>query len=163
MWGLLISQRKISIRTFYHELVTAKSLQSCLTLCDPMDRDTPPYPCGSPPDSSVHGILQARIQEWVSMPSSRDRTCISCFAGRFFTHSATWEAHTAEKSSIRNPLGQAIFSLDFQMEKWDVMDPFPIHYKCLGYTLPFCLLVFICSCLMTVDLLSGQSLISFTP
>ena len=37
--------------------------QSCLTLCDPMD-------C-SPPGSSVHGILQARILEWVAMPSSR--------------------------------------------------------------------------------------------
>ena len=37
--------------------VRAKSLQSCLTLCDPMD-------C-SPPGSSVHGILQARILEWV--------------------------------------------------------------------------------------------------
>ena len=35
----------------------AKSLQSCLTPCDPMD--------GSPPDSIVHGILQARILEWV--------------------------------------------------------------------------------------------------
>ena len=42
----------------------AKSLQLCPTLCDPMD-------C-SPPGSSVHGILQARILEWVAMPSSRD-------------------------------------------------------------------------------------------
>ena len=41
-----------------------KLLQSYLTLCDPMD-------C-SPPGSSVHGILQARILEWVAMPSSRD-------------------------------------------------------------------------------------------
>ena len=41
----------------------AKSLQSCLTLSDPKD-------C-SPPGSSVHGILQARILEWVAMPSSR--------------------------------------------------------------------------------------------
>ena len=40
-----------------------KSLQSCATLCDPMDR--------SPPDSSVHGILQTRILEWVAMPSFR--------------------------------------------------------------------------------------------
>ena len=38
--------------------------QSCLTLCGPMD-------C-SPPGSSVHGILQARILEWVAMPSPRD-------------------------------------------------------------------------------------------
>ena len=41
-----------------------KSLQPCLTLCNPMD-------C-SPPGSSVHGILQARILEWVAMPSSRE-------------------------------------------------------------------------------------------
>ena len=38
----------------------AKSLQLCLTLCNPMDQ--------SPPGSSVHGILQARILEWVAMP-----------------------------------------------------------------------------------------------
>ena len=42
----------------------AKSLQSCPTLCDPMD-------C-SLPGSSVHGILQARILEWVAIASSRD-------------------------------------------------------------------------------------------
>ena len=42
--------------------VCAKSLQSHLTLCDPMD-------C-SLPGSSVHGILQARILEWVAVPSS---------------------------------------------------------------------------------------------
>ena len=40
------------------------SHQSCPTLYDPMDN--------SPPGSSVHGILQARILEWVAMPSSRD-------------------------------------------------------------------------------------------
>ena len=43
--------------------VHAKLLQLCLTLCGPMD-------C-SPPSSSVHGIFQARILEWVAMPSSR--------------------------------------------------------------------------------------------
>ena len=43
--------------------VCVKSLQLCTTLCDPMD-------C-SPPSSSVHGILQAGILEWVAMPSSR--------------------------------------------------------------------------------------------
>ena len=42
----------------------AQSLQSRLTHCDPMDY--------SPPGSSVHGILQARTLEWVTMPSSRD-------------------------------------------------------------------------------------------
>ena len=43
--------------------VHAKSLQSCPTLCHPME-------C-SPPGSSVHGILQARILEWVARPCSR--------------------------------------------------------------------------------------------
>ena len=53
----------------------AKLLQLCPTLCNPVD-------C-SPAGSSVHGILQARILEWVAMPFSkgyswpRDRTCIS--------------------------------------------------------------------------------------
>ena len=64
--------------------VHAKSLQSCPTLCDPMD-------C-SPPGSSVHGILQARILKWVAIPfskgSSQPRDQISwgsCTAGGFFT------------------------------------------------------------------------------
>ena len=72
--------------------VNAKSLQLNPTLCDPVD-------C-SLPGSSVHGILQARILEWVAIPFSRgssqprDQTLISyvsSLAGRFFTTSATWE------------------------------------------------------------------------
>ena len=57
--------------------------QSCPTLCHTMD-------C-SLPGSSVHGILQARILEWVGIPFSRgsspprDGTHISCIADRFFT------------------------------------------------------------------------------
>ena len=57
--------------------------QSCQTLCNPID-------C-SPPGSPVHGILQARILEWVAVPSSRrsfpprDRTQVSRIAGGFFT------------------------------------------------------------------------------
>ena len=43
--------------------VHAQLFQSSLTLCTPMDH--------SPAASSVHGILQARILEWVAMPSSR--------------------------------------------------------------------------------------------
>ena len=56
-----------------------------------------------PPGSSVYGILQARILEWVAKPFSkgsslpRDRTCISyALAGGFFTISATWETWTQE-------------------------------------------------------------------
>ena len=71
----------------------AKPLQSCPTLCNTMD-------C-HPPGSSVYGILQARIPEWVAMPSSRvsslprDRTSISYllhWQDGFFTTSTTWEA-----------------------------------------------------------------------
>ena len=73
--------------------VSAKLLQSCLTLCDHMD--------SSPPGSSVHGILLARILEWVAMPSSRgsscpqDRTWVfmsTALVGGFFTTNSTWEA-----------------------------------------------------------------------
>ena len=52
--------------------------------CDPMD-------C-SPPGSSVHGILQARILEWIAISFSRgssrpgNRIQVSCIAGRFFTN-----------------------------------------------------------------------------
>ena len=64
--------------------------QSCLTLCDPMD-------C-SPPGFSVHGILQSRILEWVTIPFSRGSswprnwTQVSCIAGRLFAIWATREA-----------------------------------------------------------------------
>ena len=50
-----------------------------------------------PPGSSVHGILQARILEWVAMPSSRgsswprDRTCVSCIGRQILYLWATWE------------------------------------------------------------------------
>ena len=65
----------------YVMVKSVKVAQSCLTLCDPMD-------C-SPPGSSVHGILQARILEWVAVPFSRrssqprDRTQVSHIAGGF--------------------------------------------------------------------------------
>ena len=58
-------------------------VQSCLTLCDPMD-------C-SPPGSSVHGIFQVRVLEWVAISFSRgssqlrDQTQVSRIVGRRFT------------------------------------------------------------------------------
>ena len=53
----------------------------------------------SPPGSSVHGIFQARILEWIAISFSRgssrprDRTQVSCIAGRFLTNWAMREAH----------------------------------------------------------------------
>ena len=60
---------------YIHMHMYAKSLQLCLPLCNSMN--------SSPPDSSVHEILQARILEWIVMPSfrgspqPRNRTCVS--------------------------------------------------------------------------------------
>jgi len=68
--------------TLRHKVKVLAS-QSCPTLWDRMD-------C-SLPSSSVHGNLQARILEWVAISFSRgssllrDRTPVSCIAGRFFT------------------------------------------------------------------------------
>ena len=65
----------------YAAAATAKSLQSCLTLCDPID--------GSPPGSPVPGILQARTLEWVATSFSnawkwkvkvKSLSCIRLFA-----------------------------------------------------------------------------------
>ena len=87
----------------------AKSPQLCSTLCDPMD-------C-SPPGSSVDGILQARILEWVTMPSSgssgpRDQTHIShvsCFGSWVLYQYTTWEARILprpEEPGGLQPIGQ---------------------------------------------------------
>ena len=74
----------------------ANVLQSCSTLCEPMD-------C-SPLGSSVHGILQTRILEWVAIPFSkgssqpRDRTWLFHFAGRlptiWTTRAVLWLPYT---------------------------------------------------------------------
>ena len=69
--------------------------QSYLTLCEPT--------VCSPPGSSVQGILQARILEWVAIPFSRsspwpkDRTWVSCIAGGFFT---TWTTREAQMNIV---------------------------------------------------------------
>ena len=75
-----------------------KVLQLCLTLCDPMDCNLP--------GSSVQGICQVGILEWVAISLSggsswsRDQTQVSCITGRFFTNWATREArHGLQKSS----------------------------------------------------------------
>ena len=62
----------------------------------------------SPPGSSFHGILQARILEWVAIPYSRrsswpcNQTWVSCIIGRFFTVWATGEAQTILYCTLNN-------------------------------------------------------------
>ena len=89
--------------SIYHMKV--KVAQLCLTLCDPMDY-------------TVHGVLQARILEWVDFPFSRkssqprDQTWVSRVAGGFFTVWDTGEAlfiyktprNQAESSVFGSPL-----------------------------------------------------------
>ena len=75
-------------------VVCCSLTQSCPSLCDPTD-------C-SPTGSTVHGILQGRILEWVAMPFSRgsSETWVSCIAGRFSIIRATREAQLSSVQSL---------------------------------------------------------------
>ena len=83
----------------------AKSFQSCLTLCAPMDY--------RPPGSSVHAILQARILEWAAVPSSRGssgprgQTCVSypsCLGRGFFIPITIREAQDIDLNRLQSYL-----------------------------------------------------------
>ena len=69
----------------WYDVVT----KSCLNFCDPMKY--------SPPGSSLHGISQAKILEWIAISISRvsspprNWTWVFCIAGRLFTNWVTWE------------------------------------------------------------------------
>ena len=87
----ILEMEKILIQ---HFLFVSEVTQSCPTLCDPMD-------C-SLPGSSVHGIFQARIVEWVAISFSRrssqprDGTWVSRIVGRRFTVWATREVQNVQ-------------------------------------------------------------------
>ena len=79
-------------------------VQLCSTLCNPTDCNLP--------GSSVYGILQAKLLEWVAIPSSRgssdpgieSMSFISpALADRFFTPSATWEAQNKGPGVLYSP------------------------------------------------------------
>ena len=88
--GYCVDMVTLAVLNLLVPLSESEVAQSCLTLCSPMD-------C-SPPGSSVHGIFQARILEWVAISLSggsswpRDRTQVSHIAGRCFSLWATREA-----------------------------------------------------------------------
>ena len=63
----------------------AKSLQSCLTLCDPID--------GSPPGSAVPGILQARTLEWVAIAFSETSPSHPQICFPFWLSSVCWRCN----------------------------------------------------------------------
>ena len=76
-------------------------------LCDPMD-------CGLP-GSSVHGILQARILEWVAIPFSRgssrhrDQIWVSCITGSFFTNLPSKEAQSTHESHSHSVMSSSLW------------------------------------------------------
>ena len=97
------------------------AVKSCPTLCKPMDY--------SPPGSSVHGIFQARILEWVAISFSkessqiRDWTHISCIAGEFFTTQPPGKPYRDDITYYRENLPLK-YSLSF----------FPQKLHSLGFT-----------------------------
>ena len=96
--------------------VCAESLQSCPILCDPMDY--------SLPGSYIHEIFQARVLEWIAMPSSRgspqfrDQIQVSCIAGGFFTIRVTAAAAIKSHQPCPTP--------------WDPIDGSPLGFPIPG-------------------------------
>ena len=89
--------------------------QSCLTLCNPVDH--------SLPGSSVHGILQSRILEWVAMPSSgrssqsRCQTQVSHIAGGLFT---IWATRLYFTLNLKLPHKKRSFHFIFETEIYEL-------------------------------------------
>ena len=95
--------------------------QSCPTLCDPMDCSLPGF--------SVHGIFQARVLEWVAISFSRgssrprDRTWVSCIAGRHFTHRQHIKKqrhYFSNKSPSSQSYGFSIHPVMYGCESWTI-------------------------------------------
>ena len=119
----------LMITLFVHVCVLVAQL--CPTLCNPTN-------C-TPPGSSVYGILQARILEWVAIPFSRgssqprDRTLVSRITGRFFTVWATGKSLPRLLSLIKRfrvymviaPWGQGLYCSQFCIHS-------ACHCACLG-------------------------------
>ena len=132
--GLLWEKKKMrkvckaSFQCLEVYIVCVSVAQSCLPICDPMD---------CPSGSSVHGILQARILEWIAIPFSRgtsqprDRTQV-CITGRSFTVWATGKSYST--CLINGPaiIIEVNLSIDMTLSKkskfflWNTCHPFYI-------------------------------------
>ena len=99
------------VSEMWNESESVSLTQPCLTLCNPSD--------SSPAGFSVHGILQARILEWVAIPFSRgsshprDQTQVSCIVSRFFTswaiREALWDVGLCQNLSFFKLKKQVLF------------------------------------------------------
>ena len=122
----------IIFQCLVHSLIVVVVLvtQSCPTLCDPIN-------C-IPPGSSVHGILQARILEWIVIPFSRgssqlrDTTQVSCIASRFFTIWATGKNTGLHKV---HSLGLSIYRIILSMNRDCFQSFFSIWIPLIPYFL----------------------------
>ena len=116
-WGHKESDKpdQLTLSLFYFFLLYGwwmKVTQLCLTLCNPKDY-------------KVHGILQARILEWVAFPFSRgfsqprDWTQVSCIAGRFFTSWVIREAQWKLCLTLCDPMDYKVHGiLQARILKW---------------------------------------------
>ena len=102
-----------------HTAAAAKSLQSCPTLCDPID--------GSPPGSAAPGILQARTLDWVAIS---------------FSNAWKWKVKGKSLSRVRllatpwTAAYQAPPSLGFSRQEYWSGVPLPSHYKITNTSWP---------------------------
>ena len=115
-------------------LLHAKLIQLCTTLCNPMDR--------SMPGLSVHGILQARILEWVTLPFSRGRSnlcLLQCLHRRQILHH--WATGEAQKSSsVQFSSVQSLSCVQLFLTPWTAahltahQDSLPVHHQLPEFT-----------------------------
>ena len=106
------------MKLFHHNAAAAKSLQSCPTLCDPID--------GSPPGFPVPGILQARTLEWVAISFSNEwkwKVKVKSFS-RIQLFATPWTAAY-----------QAPPSMGFSRQEYWSGGPSPSPSECLRHTL----------------------------
>ena len=133
LWRKIIVQKVWSIvnwmklsKTSLIRFSLVKVAQSCPTLCDLMDY-------------TVHGILQARILEWVAYPFSsgssqpRNWTGVSCIVGGFFTN---WAIREAQEVGLPSDKGNVLLNLCFDQRwarscpwaHWEVADAILFKY-----------------------------------
>ena len=113
-WEILLqtSSHTVWMLTSFWVSEWVKVTQSCPTLCNPMD-------CRLP-GSSVHGIFQARVLEWVAFPFSRrssqprDRTWVSCIVGSF----TTWTTGLAGNYLLLRMTKNVFFSDNRRHKYW---------------------------------------------
>ena len=119
--GMSLTQQRLLCSIVIKSVKVSEVAQSRLTLCDPMD-------C-SPAGSSVHGIFQTRMLEWVAISFSRgssqprERTQVSRIAGRGFNLWATTESQLKLTSEQISPIEMLMVGLKEREGKnpWDSM------------------------------------------